>query len=160
MKRSVQLLLAAGLGASSAFADAGVLIPSTGPQPDPKVLSIEEMSIDIRIDNGVAKVAIRQIFASHVDRVLEGNWVFALPDRATVSDFAVWDGVTRIPGVILERRRAEEIYQSLRVQMIDPGLLQQGQAGAGEARFFLFRAEPAPNAADRVASKHMHGHGL
>ena len=147
MKRWIQLLLAAGLGASSAFADAGVLIPSTGPQPDPKVLSIEEMSIDIRIDNGVAKVAIRQIFASHVDRVLEGNWIFALPGRATVSDFAVWDGVTRIPGVILERRRAEEIYQSLRVQMIDPGLLQQGQAGAGEARrtaVFSARVTPIP----------------
>ena len=147
MKRCIQLLLAAGLGASSAFADAGVLIPSTGPQPDPKVLSIEEMSIDIRIDNGVAKVAIRQIFASHVSRVLEGNWVFALPDRATISDFAVWDGVTRIPGVILERRRAEEIYQSLRVQMIDPGLLQQGQAGADEARrtaVFSARVTPIP----------------
>ena len=147
MKRCIRLLLTAGLGASSAFADAGVLIPSTGPQPDPKVLSIEEMSIDIRIDNGVAKVAIRQIFASHVSRVLEGNWVFALPDRATVSDFAVWDGVTRIPGVILERRRAEEIYQSLRVQMIDPGLLQQGQAGADEARrtaVFSARVTPIP----------------
>ena len=147
MKGWIQLLLAAGLGASPAFADAGILIPSTGPQPDPKVLSIEEMSIDIRIDNGVAKVGIRQIFANHVDRVLEGNWVFALPERATVSDFAVWGGVTRIPGVILERRRAEEIYQSLRVQMIDPGLLRQGQAGAGEARrtaVFSARVTPIP----------------
>ena len=145
MKGWIQLLLAAGLGASPAFADAGILIPSTGPQPDPKVLSIEEMSIDIRIDNGVAKVAIRQIFASHVDRVLEGNWVFALPDRATVSDFAVWDGVTRIPGIILERRRAEEIYQSLRVQMIDPGLLQQGQAGeARRTAVFSARVTPIP----------------
>ena len=147
MKGCIQLLLAAGLGASLAFADAGILIPSTGPQPDPDVLSIEEMSIDIRIDNGVAKVAIRQIFASHVSRVLEGNWIFALPERATVSDFAVWDGVTRIPGIILERRRAEEIYQSLRVQMIDPGLLQQGQAGADEARrtaVFSARVTPIP----------------
>jgi Ca-activated chloride channel family protein len=46
-----------------------------------------------------------------------------------VSDFAVW-AACRIPGVILERRRAEEIYESLKQQMIDPGLLQQGERGA------------------------------
>ena len=55
--------------------------------------------------------------------------------------------MTRIPGVILERRHSEEIYQSLRVQMIDPGLLQQGQAGADEARrtaVFSARVTPIP----------------
>ena len=38
--------------------------------------------------------------------IQEGNYVFALPSRATVSDFAVWDGPVRIPAVILERKRA------------------------------------------------------
>ena len=54
-----------------------------------------------------------------------------MPSRATLSDFAVWDGVTRIPGVILERRRAEELYESLKQQQIDPGLLQQGEQRDG-----------------------------
>ena len=66
--------------------------------------------------------------------VLEGNYIFALPSRAAISDFAVWDGVTRIPGVILERKRAEEIYNALKWQAIDPGLLQMGERGAEEAR--------------------------
>jgi Ca-activated chloride channel family protein len=118
----------------AAWADAGVLIPSNSPQPDAKILSLAEMKMDIRIDNGVARVAIRQIFASHQAAVLEGNWIFALPSRATISDFAVWDGVTRIPGVILERRRAQEIYENLKWQAIDPGLLQMGEYDAAEAR--------------------------
>jgi Ca-activated chloride channel family protein len=46
---------------------------------------------------------MRQIFSSHVPAISEGNYVFALPGGALVSDFAVWDGPTRIPGVILER---------------------------------------------------------
>ena len=45
----------------------------------------------------------------------------------------MWDDVTRIPGVILERRRAEEIYDSCN-QIIDPGLLQQGEHDIDEAR--------------------------
>src|SRR4051812_8945962 len=114
--------------------DAGVLIPRGHTQPDASILSLEEMEITIRIDNGDARVFVRQIFANHDDGTQEGNYIFPLPSRATISDFAVWDGLTRIPAVILERKRAEEIYNQLVAQRIDPGLLQQGERGAEEAR--------------------------
>ena len=101
---------------------------------NPSILSLQEMRITVTIDNGDARVFIQQIYSSHHDRVLEGNYIFVLPSRAAISDFAVWDGVTRIPGVILERKRAEEIYNALKWQSIDPGLLQMGERGAEEAR--------------------------
>ena len=129
------------------LADAGILIPSNRQQPDPKILSLAEMAVDIWIDNGNARVLVRQIFRSHNSTRLEGTYLFALPDRSTVSDFAVWDGVTRIPGVILERKRAQEIYEELRQQMIDPGLLQVGERGAAEARrasIFNVKVHPIP----------------
>jgi Ca-activated chloride channel family protein len=133
MKRAIALI---GLFAFAglAWGDAGVLLPADKPQPDPAILSLEEVSIDIRIDNGHAHVSIREIFASHRATVLEGNYIFALPGEALVSDFAVWDDVTRIPGVILERKRAEEIYANARYQILDPGLLQAGERDADEAR--------------------------
>ncbi|HLW78014.1 MAG TPA: VIT and VWA domain-containing protein, partial [Terriglobia bacterium] len=140
------VLLAFGL-ARSATADAGVLIPSNRTLPDASILSLDEEAIDIWIDNGDARVLIRQIFGNHEPGVLEGNYLFALPGDAAISDFAVWDGVTRIPGVILERRRAEEIYQNLKWQSIDPGLLQQGERTADEARrsaVFSARVVPIP----------------
>jgi Ca-activated chloride channel family protein len=117
-----------------ANADAGVLIPGDKSQPDPSILSLQEMRVDIRIDNGDARVWITQIFANHTGRIEEGNYVFALPSRTTVSDFAVWDGPTRIPAVVLERKRAEEIYADLKSQAIDPGLLEQGERGVEDAR--------------------------
>src|SRR3954471_18979365 len=129
------LILVFVLGGSSLLrGDAGVLIPSGHSQPDASVLSLAEMEITIRIDNGDARVFVREIFANHVGGMQEGNYIFALPSRATISDFAVWDGLTRIPAVILERKRAEEIYNQLVAQRIDPGLLQQGERGADEAR--------------------------
>jgi Ca-activated chloride channel family protein len=130
-----------------AWGDAGVLIPSTAKQPDAHVLSLDEMSIDITMDNGHAKIQVRQIFANHTAGVLEGNYVFALPGRALISDFAVWDDATRIPGVILERKRAEEIYNDIRMQALDPGLLQMGERDADEARrssIFSARVVPIP----------------
>jgi Ca-activated chloride channel family protein len=136
-------LIIAGL----AFGDAGVLIPSNAKQPNPAVLSLDEMKIDVVIDNGHAKVNIQQIFWSHNGTPLEGNYVFSLPGRSMVSDFAVWDDVTRIPGVILERKRAEEIYNDIRMQALDPGLLQMGERDADEARrssIFSARVAPVP----------------
>jgi Ca-activated chloride channel homolog len=130
-----------------AWGDAGVLLPGDKKQPDPAWLSLEEMTIDIHIDNGHARVSTKQIFANHRPAVLEGNYIFALPGGAIVSDFAVWDDVTRIPGVILERRRAEEIYQQAKMQAIDPGLLQQGERDldeAGRSAVFSARIVPIP----------------
>jgi len=127
------------------LADGGVLIPRDKAQPDPKVLSLEEMEITVRIDNGDARIFVRQIFANHTNQIEEGNYVFALPSRATVSDFAVWDGPVRIPAVVLERKRAEEIYNQLKQQSIDPGLLQMGERGAAEAaRSAIFSARIVP----------------
>lgn len=116
------------------WSDAGVLLPRDQAQPDASVLSLEEMEITIRIDNGDARVFVRQIFANRTGRIEEGTYLFALTNRATISDFAVWDNTTRIPAVILERKRAEEIYAELKAQAIDPGLLQMGERGVEEAR--------------------------
>ena len=130
------------------FADAGVLIPRDKAQPDPAILSLEEMEITVQIDDGDARVFVRQVFANHTNAIEEGNYVFALPTHATVSDFAVWDGPTRIPAVILERKRADEIYNQMKQQSIDPGLLQMGERGPEEAqRSAVFSARIVPIAA-------------
>jgi Ca-activated chloride channel family protein len=104
-------------------AESGVLIPRDQQQPNPAVLSLQEMEVDVVIDDGDARIFVRQIFANHSDKIEEGTYVFALPSGSTVSDFAVWDGPVRIPAVILERRRAEQIYDQARMQAVDPGLL-------------------------------------
>src|SRR5664279_2247524 len=132
---------------ATALADTGVLIPGDRQQPDPAVFSLNELVLGIRIDNGVARVQLRQVFGNHSPTVQEGVYRFALPDKATVSDFAVWDDVTRIPGVILERRRAGEVYAQAKAQAIDPGLLQMGERDADEAgrsQQFTARIVPVP----------------
>lgn len=132
---------------SLAFGDIGVLLPGDKTEPDPDLLAIEEMAIKVTILNGNAKISIRQVFGNRKGTVQEGTFVFALPSRALISDFAVWDDVTRIPGVILERKRAEELYNQIRAQAIDPGLLQQGQPGdesTKQASVFNAKVVPIP----------------
>jgi len=128
-----------------AWGDGGILLPGDQKQPNPAMLSLDEMFIDVHVDNGHARVSVRQIFGSHRGNVQEGTYIFALPGGALISDFAVWDDVTRIPGVILERRRAAEIYQQAKMQAIDPSLLQQGERDLDEAtRGAVFTAKIVP----------------
>src|SRR5665213_3673502 len=141
MKSVICLLALAAL----AYPDAGVLVPAGRDRPDPAIFSLDEMTVEIRVDNGIARVQVRQIFGNRSPSVQEGSYTFALPGRAGVSDFAVWDDVVRIPGVILERKRAQEIYSRVRAQQIDPGLLQMGERDADEAgRNALFNARIVP----------------
>lgn len=109
---------------SLASAQSGVLIPTNENKPNPKILSLARMSVEITIDNQHALVKIAQIFDNHAAQTLEGKYVFALPQQSSISDFAVWDSDVRIPGVMMERRRANRIYESIKQTKVDPGILQ------------------------------------
>src|SRR3989442_5530318 len=126
-----------------AHAQSGVLIPASAEKPNPSVLSLDEMSLNVLIDNQYARVRVVQIFGNRTDRVQEGRYVFLIPTAASISDFAVWDGDVRIPGVILEKRRAEEIYKDLALQSIDPGLLKQERDDT-QATAFTVQVAPIP----------------
>jgi Ca-activated chloride channel family protein len=113
--------------------DSGVIIPSNRQTPDASVLDIDSLRISVVIDNGHATVRFREIFHNKTGQSLEGTYSLVLPGGAAISDFAVWDDLTRIPGVILERKRASELYQQIRNQTIDPGLLESGEVSDSEA---------------------------
>src|SRR5262249_43703838 len=126
-----------------AHMQSGVVIPTSSGQPNPAVLALDEMAIQVVIDNQYARVRVTQIYGNRTGSPQEGKYVFLIPPTASISDFAVWDGDVRIPGVILEKRRAEEIYKDLSLQSIDPGLLkQESEEGADSA--FTVELSPIP----------------
>ena len=143
--KALLIVLAIGMASALAHAATGVLLPRDRQSPDPSILSLEEMSVDVTIEDGDARVFITQIFLNHSAEIQEGTYNFPLPGGATISDFAVWDGPVRIPAVVLERHRAEEVYRDARLQAIDPGLLQMGERGGDSpAETALFSAKIVP----------------
>src|SRR5207248_7149452 len=69
-----------------ARAQSGVLIPTSAQKPDPAILSLDEMTVDIKIDNQFARIRVVQIFGNHTERVQEGQYVFLIPTTAAISD--------------------------------------------------------------------------
>ncbi len=116
-------------------AQSGVLIPANSSSPNDSILSLPVMKVDVTIDNQHAHVRVLQIFDNHVGQVMEGKYLFALPPQSSIADFAVWDGDLRLPGVILEKRRANQLYEQIKAQVTDPGLLQQDDEHGGTSAF-------------------------
>lgn len=127
-----------------ASAQSGVLIATGENKPNPNILSLAVMNVEITIDNQHADVKIMQIFDNHAGQTLEGKYVFALPQKSSIADFAVWDNDSRIPGVMMERRRANQIYESVKQTNTDPGILQttdETESAAGfSAKIFPINA--------------------
>src|SRR5437764_6140587 len=135
MLLAILLILALSLPFRHSRAQAGALIPSTKEKPDASILSLQVMNVDVFIDNQHARVRVLQIYDNHTSQTLEGKYLFALTPDASVSDFAVWDNDTRIPGVMMEKRRANAIYGEIKQQAVDPGLLQQDDEHEGQSAF-------------------------
>ena len=131
----IGILLSLVVAARLISAQSGVLIPSTSNKPDPKTLSLNVMNVNVLIDNQHARVKVLQIFDNHTSQVLEGKYLFALPPAASIFDFAVWDADVRIPGVMMEKRRANKVYSEIKQQAVDPGLLQQDDEHEGSSSF-------------------------
>lgn len=135
-------------------AQTGVLLPSNKSAPDASILSLQTMNVDICIDNQTATVRVAQIFDNHTERNLEGKYLFALPDQASVADFAIWEGDARIPGVMMERRRANEVYGKIKQKQIDPGILQQDDERGGNSAFSAKVFPITPYGTKRIEMKY------
>jgi len=131
MKRAILTILALAARIAPSSRGCWHLDSADKAQPDSGSLSGGDEHYHSHRQRGCARVRAAD-FANHTGEIEEGNYIFALPQPGpTVSDFAVWDGPTRIPAVVLERKRAEEVYTQLKRQAIDPGLLQNGRTRIG-----------------------------
>ena len=87
------------------FGDAGILISRDKQQPDAAILSLEEMEITVRIDNGDARVFVRQVLPTTRERSRKGITSSPAQPRHHLR-FRHTGRSVRLPAVILERKRA------------------------------------------------------
>ena len=106
---------------SSAAVGGGVLLPK---DPGIPPLAVKHLRVDIRVKDGVATVAMDQVFRNSTDRDLEAVYVFPLPENASISDFALYINGKRTSGELLEKEKARSVYQDIVRRMKDPALLE------------------------------------
>lgn len=140
---AVALIAAAVFLAPARSQAAGMLIADGGLGG---VLTIEEHTAQVTINNGVAVTEVNQVFRNTENRQVEALYLFPVPEGATVANFSMWIGGKEMIGEVVEKKRAREIYDSYKRVRRDPGLLEQVDFKNFEMRIFPIEA----NAEQRV----------
>ena len=103
---------------------------------DMDALSIEYQWVDVEIEDQIATTHIDQLFVNNSDRLLEGIYLFPLPQGAAVNELTMWVNGQPIEAKILEADEARQIYDEIVRQLRDPALLEYVGTSAIQANVF------------------------
>ncbi len=136
------LLLVAG--ASVVGQAQGVIVPRPcdrcprPPQPVtlPRALPIKSIKLDTKINGQVATTHVEQVFRNDTGATLEGTYLFPIPEAASITEFAIWDGDRKLVGEVRSREEARRIYDEIVRRQRDPGLLEYAGKDLFQASIF------------------------
>lgn len=114
--------------------------PRPRPFPIPRVLKIKSIHITAKIANQVATTRVVQVFSNESSFRLQGTYFFPIPESASVTEFAMYDGDRKLTGEVMARDKARQIYNEIVRKALDPALLEY--AGKDLFSASVFPIEP------------------
>src|ERR1051325_7304490 len=146
--RSLTAIVALLLGAASTQTPAKIARETSAPPPPPitfadpdgQELILEELSARAAIHGMLSLTELELRFRNPQARRIEGLCPCALPPNAASSHFATEINGQLMEGEVVERLRANQVYEQFLHQMRDPALLEQEQGNRFSARIFPIEA--------------------
>ncbi len=118
----------------------GQLVPKLEDGSQGKPLEVRTHNVTISVKDQVALVEVDQTFYNPQNQRIEGTFFFPLPHGATIARLAMYVGDSLMEGEIAEAQRARRTFEALKVQRIDPALLEW--AGGNNFKMRVFPIEP------------------
>lgn len=128
------------LSFQSAFSQGLIVIDPIEKIPHGISLPIRSHQVTIQIKEQVAVTTVEQEFYNPQERRVEGDYVLAVPENASISDFRMEMNGEPVQGELLDKEKAEKIYQDIVRKSRDPGILSF--QGRGMIRARIFPIEP------------------
>ena len=125
---------------------APAIAPITFADPDGQDLILEEVTARAAIHGMLSLTELELRFRNPQSRRIEGRFTCTLPRNASISRFAKEVNGHLMEGEVVERLRANQVYEQFLHQMRDPALLEQDQGNRFSARIFPIE----PNAPVRL----------
>ncbi len=101
---------------------AGVLKPTSS---DLQSLEILDHQVKVTLNNGFARTEISQTFYNPNQQELEALYSFPLPEHASLSEMTIWAGEKELQGEVVEKTKAEQIYEEETANGNEAGLAQK-----------------------------------
>lgn len=112
----------------------GSLIAKVDGRDVPLTVGYHKVTVDIR--DQIARTVVEESFVNHTPTTLEGVFHFPLPADASISGFGMWIGNELIEADVVEKQRARQIYEQIKSERRDPGLLEWSGGNIFTARIF------------------------
>ncbi|MGE5191680.1 MAG: VIT domain-containing protein, partial [Deltaproteobacteria bacterium] len=122
----------------------GSLIAKVDGRAVPLTVGYHKVTVDIR--DQIARTVIEESFVNHTNGILEGVFYFPLPDDASISGFGMWIGDELVEADVVEKQRAREIYETIKHEKRDPGLLEWSGGNLFKASVYPI----SPNSEKRI----------
>jgi hypothetical protein len=97
-------------------------------------LDITKQVVRAVVRNGLSETEVDQTFFNSGERDVEGWYWFTLPERASVTGFALETNGQLIDGEFIERREADRQYRAAKSAGFSPAILEYVQSRAYRAR--------------------------
>ena len=108
---------------SDEFKPPALMVRPDADQPS-RALDLSKVHVDVAVAGESAATRVTMTFANTLDRPLEGNLYFPLPQGASISGYALDIDRQLVDAVAVERQRARQIFEYEERKGIDPGLLE------------------------------------
>src|SRR5437764_7822338 len=119
---------------------APAIAPISMSDTDGQDLILEDLSARTAIQGMLSLTELEFRFRNPKARRIEGRFSCTLPQNAAISRFAKEVNGQLMEGEVVERLRANQVYEQFLHQMRDPALLEQDQGNRFSARIFPIEA--------------------
>src|SRR5512143_3020326 len=109
MRQAILITMMILASVSMAQAD-GMLLPNPRPwmPPNPTV-NVKYHDVTVEINDPVALTKVDQVFINPFAREIEADYIFPIPENATISDFTAWLGGHKMQAELLDAPQARRI---------------------------------------------------
>ena len=118
-------------------AQAQILLKPNGQNAAP--LRVKALKADVKITGQFASTQLNYTFQNETSERIEADFIYSVPQHATVTHFAYWYGEEKVVARVVEKERAAAIYKHITSRMRDPALVEM--IGKNNA-FFIRSFEP------------------
>ena len=106
-------------------------------------LRVDKVDVDVKVLGNTATTTVMLEFKNDTSRVLEGELVIPLAEGMSVSGYALEVNGKMRQGVVVEKARARQIFESIVRQQIDPGLVEWTKGNNFKTRIYPIPANGA-----------------
>ncbi len=143
--------------------DVGISPPFT-PPPTPRVIpppilprpmpfpEIKYHRVNVTIEGQVALTKVEMLFVNNSGMMLEGTYLFPIPEEAAISSLVMYADGQKMVGEIMDKEKARQLYESIVRQRRDPALLEYVGTRAVELRVFPI----PPNGERKIQIEYSH----